>query len=132
LAEYSPDAGRDQALFEAALDRFDKVNELRNERILRGRAHLSRPMEGLILVGAMQTVGSMALFRIDSVVPHVVMTLLLASMVFAVLFLIHQLDQPFEGLQQVSADPLLLVLRIIRDSNGSRGALPHSPLATGT
>jgi large-conductance mechanosensitive channel len=124
LAEYTPVAGRDQALYEAALEQFHRLNELRNERVHRGRTHLSRPMEGLILLGALLTVGSMALFRLDSAVPHLVMTLLLASMVFAVLFLIHQLDQPFDGLQQVSAAPLLLVLRMVRQPAQSSGGSP--------
>ena len=127
LAEYAPDAGRDQVLYEAALDRFDRLNELRNERLVRGRTHLSSPMEGLILLGGLLTVGSMTLFRLDSAVPHVVMTLLLATMVFAVLFLIHQLDQPFDGLQQVSAGPLRLVLRMIREFIGAHGAVQHPP-----
>ena len=73
----------------------------------------------------------MALFRIDSAVPHLVMTLLLATMVFAILFLIHQLDQPFDGLQQVSADPLLLVLRMIRATIGSHTAVQQPPVPGG-
>ena len=132
LADYTPDGGRDQALYEAALDRFDKLNALRNERLVRGRTHLSSPMEGLILLGGLLTVGSMTLFRLDSAVPHLVMTLLLATMVFAVLFLIHQLDQPFDGLQQVSADPLLLVLQMIRESIGAHSAAQQSPVPGGS
>jgi hypothetical protein len=120
LSTFAPETPRDQSLYETALARFEEVSDLRNERLLRGRTRLPRPMEGVLLLGSLLTVGSMALFGLHVVGPHLILTLCMAIMVFAILFLVHELDQPFAGLLQVSADPLRLVLEAIRESPGSR------------
>ena len=60
----------------------------------------------LLASGAVGTVGSMYLFGVDAFWPHAAMTASLAGSVSFMLFLIHDLDNPFQGDWRLRPDPI--------------------------
>jgi hypothetical protein len=101
-----PASNREQSLYDAALARFNDLSDSRTHRLLSSRIRLPMTMWLLLLVGAALTVGSMALFGIERLLPHALMAASLGSLVCFVLFVIYDLDNPFWGDWCISSEPI--------------------------
>ncbi len=110
LASQEPRTARDQALFAEAVARFNEMCDARTDLLQSSRTRLPPIMWILLVTGAISTVGSMYLFGLDNFCSLAVMTASMAGGVSFVLFLIHDLDNPFTGDWQVTPEPIRLVL----------------------
>jgi len=67
----------------------------------------------VVLVGAVITIGSMHLLRMENDGAHLLLTVATAVMLGLVIFVIVVLDHPLWGKQGLGADPIAEVWRII-------------------
>jgi hypothetical protein len=107
LQALEPATAREQALYAEALARFNDLSDHRTHRLLGSRTRVPATMWLLLGVGAVLTLGSMALFGVRAFWSHALMTSSLAILICFVLYVIYDLDNPFWGDWQVSAEPLL-------------------------
>jgi hypothetical protein len=109
---------RDETLFGEAVARFNEVGDARSDLLHCGRVRLPILLWLLLLTGAIGTVGSMYLFGVESFWPLAAMTASLAGAVSFMVFLIRDLDNPFQGDWQVSPDPILVAVGMKNVTNG--------------
>ncbi|HZQ06622.1 MAG TPA: hypothetical protein VFD70_08585, partial [Anaerolineae bacterium] len=86
---------------------FDAMEELGNERrirLLASREELPLLMWMLLAGGAIVTLGFTLFFRVPNSTPHFLMVGMFAGLVGFVLFLIMELDSPFNG--EIHVSPL--------------------------
>jgi hypothetical protein len=105
-----PGSNREQSLYGEALARFNDLSDERQRRLLSSRLRLPATMWLLLLLGALLTVGSMALFGLERPLPHALMAAALGILVCFVLFVIYDLDNPFWGDWCVSSAPIAAAL----------------------
>jgi hypothetical protein len=110
LERIEPSTSREEILYQAALDRFNELSDLRRSRLLSCRVRLPPTMWLLLLVGALLTTGSMAFFGMVQLTPHALMASALGILVCFVLFVIYDLDAPFWGDWCVSSEPIATAL----------------------
>jgi Protein of unknown function (DUF4239) len=106
-----PQTPREQALFTEALSRFNDFNDARTDRLQSSRTRMPPTLWILLVTGGLVTVASMYLFGLDSFLVHALMTASMAGEVSFVLFLIGDLDNPFDGDWQVTPEPICQLLR---------------------
>ena len=102
LSAIEPATVREEVLFSEAVSRFSEFGDARADLIHCGRVRLPVLLWLLLLSGGAGTVGSMYLFGAEQFWPVAVMTALLAGAVSFMLFLIRDLDNPFQGDWHVS------------------------------
>ena len=107
LAVFEPGTAREEALFSEAVSRFSEAGDARADLLHCGRVRLPVLLWLLLLCGAVGTVGSMYLFGVEQFWPLAAMTASLAGAVSFMLFLIRDLDNPFQGDWKVIPDPIL-------------------------
>jgi hypothetical protein len=95
----------DQALYHEALARFNDLGDARSHRLFCSRLRLPPTLWMLLIVSGCLTVGSMGLFGLESFAAHAIMTAALAGAIAFILYLIADLDNPFWGDWQISAEP---------------------------
>ena len=111
LAAVEPQNAREEVLFAEAITRFNEMCDARTDLIQSSRTRLPMTMWMLIVTGGCGTVTSMYLFGLEHFWPLAVMTASLAGCVSFVLFVIYDLDNPFNGDWQVRPDAIRLLLR---------------------
>jgi len=114
LSGYEPRSAREEALFSEAISRFNGMCDARTDLIHSSRIRLSPTMWTLILTGGCSTVMSMYLFWLKHFWGLALMTASLAGCVSFVLFVIYDLDNPFNGDWQVRPEPLRLILEQLK------------------
>ena len=124
LVKIEPVTPREEALFSKAVSRFSEVGDARADLLYSGRVRLPILLWLLLFSGAAGTVGSMYLFGAERFWPIAAMTASLAGAVSFMLFLIRDLDNPFQGDWQVSPDHPI--------PQGSIDRAPGSTYKTGT
>ena len=100
---------------------FDAMEDLGNERrirLLASREELPVLMWVLLAGGAIVTLGFTLFFRVPNSLPHFLMVGLFAGLVGFVLFLILELDSPFNGEIHVSSLPFQQSLDLIQRLQG--------------
>ncbi|MBC7966703.1 MAG: DUF4239 domain-containing protein [Fuerstia sp.] len=107
LTAIEPETAREEVLFSEAVSRFSEFGDARADLLHCGRVRLPVLLWLLLLSGAAGTVGSMYLFGAAQFWPVAAMTASLAGAVSFMLFLIRDLDNPFQGDWHVS--PALIV-----------------------
>lgn len=110
LSKIRPQDAREEALYAEAISRFNEMCDARTDLLHSSRTRLPPTMWMLIISGGCSTVASMYLFGLEHFWPLAVMTASLAGCVSFVLFVIYDLDNPFNGDWQVRPDPIRLVL----------------------
>lgn len=93
---------REEVLFSEAVSRFSEFGDARADLLHCGRVRIPVLLWLLLLSGAAGTVGSMYMFGAEQFWPVAAMTASLAGAVSFMLFLIRDLDNPFQGDWQVS------------------------------
>ena len=117
LVKIEPVTPREEALFSKAVSRFSEVGDARADLLHSGRVRLPILLWLLLFSGAAGTVGSMYLFGAERFWPIAAMTASLAGAVSFMLFLVRDLDNPFQGDWQVSPD---LILAAVAQSDSCR------------
>ena len=102
LTAIDPKTAREEVLFNEAVSRFSEFGDARADLLHCGRVRLPVLLWLLLLSGAAGTVGSMYMFGAEQFWPVAVMTASLAGAVSFMLFLIRDLDNPFQGDWHVS------------------------------
>ena len=102
LTAIEPATAREEVLFSEAVSRFSEFGDARADLLHSGRIRLPILLWLLLLSGAAGTVGSMYIFGAEQFWPVAAMTASLAGAVSFMLFLIRDLDNPFQGDWQVS------------------------------
>ena len=93
------------AVYSEVLSRFNDLTDVRTNRLTSARARVPIAMKLLLYSGGILTVGSMYLLSIDRLWLHGLVTAALAGAVAHILFLILDLDDPFDGNMQVAKAP---------------------------
>ncbi len=107
LEAAEPATARAEVIYSEALGRFNDLSDRRSHRLFTARLRLPPLMWTLLLAGAALTVGSMALFGLDTFASHALMTASLAGLIGFILFVVYDLDNPFWGAWRVGPSPLL-------------------------
>jgi hypothetical protein len=102
---FEPRNSREEVLLGEALERFDDLSDARAGRLCMMRQRLPISMWALLLVGGTLTVASMALFGLDSLLAHALMTSALAGLIAFVLSVVADLDNAFSGAWRVTPLP---------------------------
>jgi hypothetical protein len=122
LAEQELGTTREEILFAEAVSRFNELCDARTDLLQSSRTRLPPIMWILLLTGALSTVASMYLFGLGDFASLALMTASLAGCVSFVLFLIHDLDNPFTGDWRVTPEPIRLVLELLDREVNAAGA----------
>jgi hypothetical protein len=88
---------RNQSFFTEALARFNDLSDGRSHRLHCGLLRLPQSMWVLLLTNGGLVIGSMWIFGMESISAHALMTAALAVSIGFILFLIADLDNPFQG-----------------------------------
>lgn len=107
LAAIEPESAREEVLLSEAVSRFSEFGDARADLLHCSRVRLPVLLWLLLLSGAVGTIGSMYMFGAKEFLPVAAMTASLAGAVSFMLFLIRDLDNPFQGDWHVS--PKLIV-----------------------
>lgn len=110
LTAIEPVTVREEILFGEAVSRFSEFGDARADLLHCGRVRLPVLLWLLLLTGAAGTVGSMYMFGAEQFWPVAAMTASLAGAVSFMLFLIRNLDNPFQGDWHVS--PVLILAAV--------------------
>ncbi len=102
LKSFEPVSGCHSVLYGEVLSRFNDLSDLRTIRLTSSRQRIPFAMKLLLYIGAVLVVASMWLFAVESFALHALITGAIAGAVAHVLFLIHDLDDCFDGAWQVS------------------------------
>jgi hypothetical protein len=89
------------ALFNEVLGRFNDLSDSRTNRIAASRMRIPLAMRLLLYAGAVVTVASTYLLAFDSFTLHAVVAGALAGAVSHILYIVSDLDNPFDGDWQV-------------------------------
>ena len=110
---FAPDSRREALLQTSTLNSMDALLTARRERLAAGTAGLPGPLWVVVLVGAVITIGSMHVLRMENEGAHLLLTVSTAVMLGLVIFVIVVLDHPLWGTQGLGAEPIADVSRII-------------------
>jgi hypothetical protein len=105
LEAIEPRTRREEVLYAEALVQFNELSDARTHRLHCGRLRLPPSLWTLLLTNGGLVIGSMWLFGLGSFWAHALMTIALAVSIAFILYLIADLDNPFWGSWQVTADP---------------------------
>jgi hypothetical protein len=118
LHDFEPSTNCHAALHSEILSRFNDLSDLRTNRLTSSRLRIPLALKVLIYTGAVLTVGSMYLFSIQNAVVHALMTGAMAGALSHILYLIHELDNCFDGDWQIPRSAFERVQEFIRSPHG--------------
>ena len=95
-----------EVVYDQILERYDELTELRSKRLLMDQQRLHPIMWVLLIGGSVFTVGSMSFFQLESAWLHAVLSALVGGVLSFILYLIWDLDNPFDGIWQVEVEPI--------------------------
>ncbi|HWE36480.1 MAG TPA: hypothetical protein VG406_07940 [Isosphaeraceae bacterium] len=125
VGDFEPKTGREQAVYEAALDSIEEFWNNRRIRVVTA-THGVPGLEWFVLVaGGMITVIFTFFFRLDHLRIQVAMTSLVATIIALNLYLILMFGYPFSGDVKVSCDSFDVAQAII----SHRAAAPSTAMA---
>lgn len=107
-------------LHEEALARFNDLSDARAGRLTCARRRIPASLRILLYTGSLALVAATALLPVQSLPLHAAMVAALAAGVSHILWVIHDLDDAFDGDWQVSRKPFERVLIHIDDEAGDR------------
>ncbi len=93
------------AIYAEVITQFNQLMDLRTIRLSAARSRVPRVMSILLYTGAVLVTGSIYLMHIPTFWLHATVTASLAGAIAHVLYLIHDLDDAFEGEGIVSKEP---------------------------
>jgi hypothetical protein len=111
IFEARPEALKDVALYQHALDLLTTINDNRSERLDNSRGSVPSVLWLVMLAGGLVTLGYPAFFGSSNLWSQVLMTASLAALVALTLFVALVLDYPFTGDVRISPAPFEQALR---------------------
>ena len=122
LQRCEPDGPGAELHHAQALERLNDLSDARANRLSSARRHMPRSLAVLVHVGAAAVVLAGTLLPIGSFALHALVVAGLAAAVSHVLWVIADLDDPFDGDWQVPMTPFAHVLeRLADDGQAERG-----------
>jgi hypothetical protein len=118
LHRFEPATSGQQAIHGEALGAFNRLVEVRRQRLEAVRGSVPGALWGVVLVGAVIAIGASYVFALESVSLHATMAGLLASMIALLVFFIAVTDRPFRGAAGLDPDAYELVQRDLVDIAG--------------
>jgi len=112
--DFEPGNRCHEALHSEILSRFNDLSDVRTNRLTAGRSRIPLALKILIYFGAVLTIGSMYLFSVENWVVHALMTAAMAGALAHILYLIHDLDNCFDGDWQISRSAFQRVQQFIQ------------------
>jgi hypothetical protein len=106
----NPGTSREETVYGELLSRFNELSDARSRRLLQSQARMPGSLWALLIVGSIVTIGSMYLFGVKSFVLHGLLTGAMSGSVGFVLYLILDMDNPFEGDWRITPEPLRRLL----------------------
>jgi hypothetical protein len=103
-----------KALHAEALTRFNDLSEVRTARLSSAHARIPQSLRLLLYIGGAIVVGSMYLIAIDRFWLHALITAALAAAIAHVVYIVDDLDNPFDGDWRVSAEAFERARRYIQ------------------
>jgi len=113
----------DLGLLPSAIHAFDlmqQIGDLRLERLSDVGGHATPVIWGVLLLGAIVTLGYPAFFAAKSVTAQVLMTGGLAAIIGGTLFLTLTLNSPFSGPERLTSKPIDEVIQRMRIEEGRK------------
>jgi len=104
IHRHRPTDDCEQTIYGEVLARFNELSDLRISRLTSARFRIPMNMRILLYAGAAIVVGSMYLIWIPKLWVHATVTGALAGAVAHILYLVADLDNPFDGQFQVDKD----------------------------
>jgi hypothetical protein len=95
---------REQAVYSVGLNGYHEFANARRIRLLHGHEALAPIFWVILIAGAVLCISYTFLFGIDNALVHCLMIGGLTIMIVVILFMIHTLDQPFQGAGHVGPD----------------------------
>jgi Protein of unknown function (DUF4239) len=120
LTAIEPNGCREESLYAEAITRFNDVCDARTDLIHSSRVRLPPTMWALVISGGCGTVMSMYLFGLKNFWSLAIMTASLAGCVSFILYVIYDLDNPFDGDWQVEPEPLQEILDQLEEEIAAR------------
>lgn len=111
LTHFEARTPRDQTVQDQMLTRLQEMNMQRRERLLTSRIGLPAILWIVLICGGILTVGSCALFGVEPYSLHVCKTLILAGIIYLVLYAVWLINGPFSGNVHIGHEAFDLALR---------------------
>lgn len=115
---FEPGTSGEQAVYSQALEAVRDLDEYRALRLLDAREGIPSILWVVMVVGGVVTVASTYLFGMKSPRMHVLMVASLTAVLVLILYTIHALEYPFDGIVQVRPEAFELVLNGIEGGRG--------------
>jgi hypothetical protein len=112
-AAFEPGAERERLLHSSTWHELDAVLDARRSRLTAGQAGLPGPLWAVVLLGAVITIGSMHVLRMQNERAHLVLTVATGTVLGLVIFVIVVLDHPLWGKQGLGPEPIAEASRMI-------------------
>lgn len=109
-ASLEPRNETQKIFLEESVKKMNQASELRRQRILYASTGIHPILYFVLFVGSFITIVFAMLFGTEKLVPHLVMTLLLAAMIGMIIFTILAMDYPFTGTISIKPDVFSTVL----------------------
>jgi Protein of unknown function (DUF4239) len=107
-----------------AINLMQEIADLRLERLSDVKGHMTPAIWGVLLLGAIVTLGYPVFFATHDVAAQICMTGGLAAIIGAILFLTINLNFPFSGPERVTAQPIDNVIqRMLTENERNAGQL---------
>jgi hypothetical protein len=111
IQQTEPMTGREQAIYEQALNQITDIGERRRDRLLASRDAIPQAFWIVSIALAVITIVFAYLFGLENTIAHALMIGALTAAIVSILFLIHALDLPFTGDVRVLPEEFELVLQ---------------------
>jgi len=115
---YEPGTKCHEVLHAEVLARVNELSDARTLRLAASTLRIPLSLKLLIYTGAVLTVGSMYLLRVETAWMHALMTGAVAGAISHILYIVHDLDDCFAGDWRVSPEPFERVLAHIQRATG--------------
>lgn len=113
LVAFNPVTPAEEQLKPMVIDHVNAFEDARRLRILTGERGLGGITWFVVIVGGVMTIAFLFFFRVESMLVHLVLTLLASGMMAVVVFLILAMDHPLWGEVSVKPDALQEVLQTV-------------------
>lgn len=119
VMSFEPGTSAGQAIYAQALTLVQELDEYRTQRLLEAREGMPFILWVVLMVGGMATIVFTYLFGMKSLRIHALMVALLTMILTLILYTIHALEYPFDGIVQIGPEAFEAVLDRIEASGGS-------------
>lgn len=113
LVAFNPATPAEEQLKPIVIDHVNTFEDARRLRILTGERGLGGITWFVVIIGGVMTLAFLFFFRVESILVHLLLTMLTSGMIAVVVFLILAMDHPLWGEVSVKPDALQEVLQTV-------------------